>query len=152
MAIKLTDEGGMYILNCLFNGATLPATLYVQLFGHATVPVTSLADTDVNDTHYEISGGGYSSKTITASQCAVSLAAGGIPEAAWDVLEWTFSGTVTANGADGATIYGYQVISQSDAAFPVMFEELFAAPFKPTTAGDILRLTPKLLLGNGTPA
>lgn len=140
--IKLTDEGGLYILNCLFNGTALPSTLYVQLFTAGG----TLADADMNDTRAEASGGGYASLTINAAENTVYLD-GGIPTAEWDVQTFTFTGPLTGN----ATIYGYQVISMSDASFPVLFEELLATPFKPMATGDILKITPKVQLGNGAP-
>lgn len=141
--IKLTDEGGLYILDCLFNGKTLPTVLYIQLL----VSNGALADSDTNSTFTEASGGGYTSVEINAAENTVFMS-GGIPTAEWDVQTFTFTGPLTNN----ATIYAYQVISTSDASFPVLFEELLDTPFKPMTNGDVLKITPKVQLGNGTPA
>ena len=165
--LKITDAGGLYILNCLFNGNTLPSQLRLalctaalafadsggndfvtadagKLFSTTTSPVDGNGDPSIS----EVNGPGYSSRLVTAAENAVSLAAGGIPEAAWDEQLFTF--TSQLNG--GATIYGYQIIAvASGDGNPILFEGLIANPYKPPLLGGTLKLTPKIQFGNGTP-
>ncbi len=138
MAVKVTDAGASLLLEVAF-GATAKVTSFtVQLFTDAL----GLADTDTNTTHdVPDATGGYVDKSLT-NDAAVALS-GGIPEAAWGPITWTFTGPIEA----AASITGYQVL----AGTTLLWAETLSVPFTPANNGDQFTLTPKFQLGNGTP-
>lgn len=138
MAVKVTDVGGQNMLNILFGVIAKPTAFSVQLFTDALAP----GDADINTTHTPASGGGYVDKSL-ANNATVGLN-GGIPEAVWGSVTWTFTGAL-----DGAvSIKGYQILNGST----LLWEETLGTPFTPANNGDQLTLTPKFQMGNGTPA
>lgn len=155
--IKITPTGGLFLLNCLFNGTTLPSSLVFQLCVAADLVTTSIGDSFLaagSDTFYaagdlsgnyllaEAHGGGYASVTIDASINNVMLVSG-IPTAEWSSLSFEFNGPV--NG--GAAIRGYHIVSGTD----VLFEGVLTTPFTVPAKGGNIRITPRVQLGNGTP-
>ena len=163
--IKLTDAGGTYIMNRLFKGPlAMPTTLTLKLCVPA-VPLaasngaflvadgsqfytasTTPTDANGNATLAETSGGGYVAQTMAANDSDVFLS-GDIPCAEWPLKTFTFTGNVYGNAA----IWGYHIVAD-DVDKTVLFEGLFSAPFTPPDEGGNLRLTPRVLLGNGTPS
>lgn len=145
MALKMTDNGAMHILQTMFDDKAKESGFEVILFTNPT----SLSDADIESTFTEASGGGYVQKSITSADCAVSLTAatpGGIAEAAWSDLAWTFTGGLSG----GLSIKGYALVAASS-PFTVIFAELLSTPFTPTNNGDKLTIAMKFRLGNGTP-
>ena len=162
--LLITDEGAKYLLNCIFKLGTRPVTLVLTLLGHLSTPITSLSDTDVDmSTLQGVDAASWSSVTggtstgdsvyVLCSAANAPTVVGDVPVITWPVITYNFvdGGAKVNGGAFGATIYGYQILSAQDPT-NVLFEELFATPFKPTIAGDVLRLTLQIQLGNGTPA
>jgi len=138
MAVKVVDAGGQAMLNVLFGATAKMTTFTIQLFTDAN----ALADSDINTTHTVPDGtGGYVDKSLS-NNATVSLN-GGIPEAVWGSVTWTFTGPIQSAG----TIRGYQVIAGST----LLWAETLGTPFIPANNGDQLTLTPKFQLGNGTP-
>lgn len=148
MSLYITDEGGQYLLNCLFNGTTMPTSYTIELISAATAISESISaeEAEVNDSHYEVDPAIYGgARTIDASKCAVSLV-NGIATAIWNQEDFVFTGPLPT----GDYVVGYEVISTLDANKPVIFAEFFANPFKPQANGDTLSIVLKLALGNGT--
>jgi hypothetical protein len=149
MSNKTVDVGGQLMLNVLFGATAKPAGLTIQLFTDGT---PTLADSDINTTHELATGGGYVDKTITSQSGTVTLNGSNIPLCTWGIQTWTFTGALT--NATNKTIKGYQVLSGTT----LLFEDLLrdgadaAITFTPANNGDVLNITPKYLLGNGTPA
>jgi hypothetical protein len=142
MTIKVTDAGGQRMLNILLGGTAKDTTFSMQLFCGASAP--SLADTDTNATFEAPAGGvGEGAKTLS-NNATVSLNGSNIPQAAWGVQTWTFTGPLTNTNK---IIQGYQVL----AGTVVLFEELLSTPVTPAN-GVSLQITPTFLLGNGVPA
>lgn len=138
MAVKVVDIGGQALLNILFGSTAKMTAFTIQLFTDSN----ALADTDINTTHtVPDATGGYVDKALTNN--AVVALNGGIPEASWSSVTWTFTGPIQAGG----TIRGYQILSGTT----LIWEETLGTPFTPANNGDQLTLTPKFQLGNGTP-
>lgn len=149
MSNKTTDVGGQSMLNVLFGATAKYGALTLQLFTDGT---PTLADADINTTHELATGGGYADKTITSQSATVSLNGSNIPQAVWGLQTFTFTGALT--NATNKTIKGYQILTGTT----LLFEDLLrdgadaAITFTPANNGDILNITPKYVMGNGTPA
>lgn len=141
MAITLTDNGGLEILDTYLNNAR-PAggnnhTLF--LFTNDVTPTDATVTGDL----IEAAGGGYAAKTLTNGSWTVALNAG-IPEATYAQQTWNFTGALTGN----PTIYGYGV---KDADGTLVYAERHSAAFTPVN-GAVLNVPPKLKASKGTPA
>jgi len=107
--------------------------LTLKLYSNDKTPAES--DTAANYT--EVSGGGYSSKTLSSGSW--SIASGDPTVATYAYQDFSFTGATAAPG----TIYGYFVV---DASGILVWAERFEAavvPYTPST-GKLVRITPKI--------
>jgi hypothetical protein len=138
MAIKVPDAGAAAILTSFFKGTGDPTSFSMQLFIAAAPP--TLADSDAYNTFTVASSNGAGAVALTVA--AATINSSGIPDVSWAEQTWTLTGT-QAN-----PIQGYQIITNTNV---VVAEELLATPI--TAANNVvLKITPKIQLGNGTPA
>lgn len=137
MAGILTDEGAKYLLGAAFGATSKITSFTVQLLSVAN----TLSDADTPSTHTVAAGGGYADQT-TSNNATIGTIAGGIPVAAFSQVTWTFTGPLTTN----PNVVGYQVVADSK----LLFIEKFDVAVTPQ-ANDVLSVTPRVMLGNGTP-
>lgn len=145
MAIMFNDLGAQQMLAAYFNN-TFPGAgknLVLRLFTNNITP----ADTDVDGTYTEASGGGYSSIALSNGSWTVSKVSS-IEQAAYAKQTFTFTGPLTTN----LTIYGYYVEDLTAPTSNVIFAQLLSAPFTPANNGDTCAVTPVFQLSHGTPS
>jgi hypothetical protein len=145
MAQKLSNEGGLDILNIIYGSATRPTAFTLRLITDAN----ALADSDTAASgHTAAAGGGYADKTLNlvggSAPAATVSAVSSIPQVAWPTVTWTFTGALTS----GATIKGYQIL---DATNSKLIVEELTTNFTPANNGDTYSVTPVIQAGNGTP-
>lgn len=127
MSLIIPDGLEVIVLNSL-----IATPLSMRLFGNNITP----SHTDTTSLYTEVSGGGYTSKSLTLANWVVT---GGEPsEAVYNVSQtWLFTGILDAPG----TIYGYYLVRVSDnqligaERFPVA-----NVPFSPVNGSKIVVL------------
>ncbi len=141
MSQVLSDLGALQDLKAILN-RVLPTggnnyTLF--LFVNDVTPSDSTVLGDLT----EPTGGGYSTKSLTAGNWTVS-SSGGIPQGAYAKQTFTFNGPL-----DGAAqIYGY---GMKDADGVLRHAERASAQFTPVNNGDHYDVTPIVKHSKGTP-
>lgn len=143
-AIVMANEGCGELLSILFTAQAQEAHLHLKLFATNVTPV----DTMTTASFTEANGGGYAQKTLlcTTSGNDWTLNANDPRDVTTAAQTFTFTGPLTTN----TTVYGYYVTNAAETK--VLWAQLFDTPFTPTNNGDNIVITPKLQLGNGTPA
>lgn len=140
MAGTIADVGADLILNTMFV-ATAVQNCKLKLFATNVTP----ADTNTTGTYTEAAGGGYAAITLTRGSWTVTT--GNDPsDAIYAEQTFTFTGALTTN----ATIYGYYITD--NAGTTLLGAELLPTPYTPASNGDILKITPKVVLSKGTPS
>lgn len=153
MAATFANEGLDYILNVVPGGGTAPATLYLGLFTSQTASTAPLATAVLGASPSGITEAGFEDYVRVA-----------VPAADWaDPATETIDGVTAARVVTAAqksfaaagdayvtAINGFFLASAATAGVLI-----YASNFSDTTAiaslalGDIIRVTPKLGLGNG---
>lgn len=137
MTLVATTDGMIQLLKGLFNDqwASGGRNLKLRLFTNNITPISTHHLTS----YEEVSGGGYTEKTLTNGQWLVSTV-GNVAQAAYSTeVVWTFSGAIDC----AKTIYGYY-IADLDASPYLWWAEKLATPFIPATTGLTLRITPTI--------
>jgi len=130
--LLVTNQAEGLILELITNKTNDNVDLTLHLFSNNVTP----AEGDTAATYTEVTGGGYASKTLTGASWTV--ATGAPSEASYAEQTFTFSSVPGV-----ATVYGYMVKRGST----LLWAELLpSAPFTIATAGDEVRVTPKLTL------
>lgn len=104
----------------------------LKLFSNNITP----ADTDTAGTYTEVTGGGYSSVSLTGSSWSATTATPSV--ASYAQQTWTFTGTIGGSGI----VYGYFLVQATSGT--IMWSERDPSPFTPTNNGDQILLTPQI--------
>jgi len=124
MAIVLTTGGKNISLNYITGKTSSTEGLLLKLFSNNVTP----SEIDTVLTYTEVTGGGYTYKTLTPSTWSV---AGG--SANYPAQTFTFTGAV-------GNVYGYYVVRATTG--DLVFAERFATgPFNVQTNGDNISVT-----------
>jgi hypothetical protein len=140
MAWQVHSEGMLELLARGSAGTYSDFTLTLRAFTNNFTP----AESDVASAFTEASGGGYSAISLQWSAATVA-AVSNIATAAWAQQTTTFTGALTGS----ATIYGVYLTTPGGKVFA---SALITPTYQPAASGDILRGTPALQFGRGTPA
>lgn len=129
MAIVITDIGKQKALEYLVGKDTTTESLTLKLYSNNLSPSTD----DTVSLYTEVSGNGYSAKSLTGSSWIVT---DGV--ASYSQQTWTFA------GAAGA-VYGYYVVSATSG--DLIFAERFSgAPYTVANNGDTIKVTLNITL------
>lgn len=129
MAIVITDIGKQKALEYLVGKDTTTESLTLKLYSNNLSPSTD----DTVSLYTEVSGNGYSDKSLTGSSWIVT---DGV--ASYSQQTWTFT------GAAGA-VYGYYVVSATSG--DLIFAERFSgAPYTVANNGDTIKVTLNITL------
>ncbi len=134
MALVVPNQGEGIMLNAA-TGKTAATTWTLRLF---TNNVT-LANTNVEGSVTEASGGGYAAIPLTAANWVTTT--GSPTSSAYPAQVFTFSGALSGS----ASLYGYY-ITQADGK--LVYLEKLAASFTPAVSGDTLTVTPTITLAS----
>ena len=167
MSMILTDIGAEWILTSFFSDEAPPNDIFIELFSDST-PLTEADDieterTMISDTLYDTwpestTVGGTNNGNLPLS-LAVGSITGGIATLYWQLdadsrtIEFEFKGPLAA----GVLVTGYMITADPGTDDNgtvlddiIICEGRLSEAFKPLVAGDILRITPTLKLGNGS--
>lgn len=129
MAIVITDIGKQKALEYLVGKDTTTESLTLKLYSNNLSPSTD----DTVSLYTEVSGNGYSAKSLTGSSWTVT---DGV--ASYSQQTWTFTGAVGA-------VYGYYVVSATSG--DLIFAERFSgAPYTVANNGDTIKVTLNITL------
>ena len=124
MAIVITDIGKQKALEYLVGKDTTTELLVLKLYINNVTP-------DIEDTvatYTEVTGGGYSAKTLSAATWSVFAG-----EATYPQQSWNFTG-------NAGTVYGYYLVNST--SNQLIFAERFPnGPYTVANNGDIIRVT-----------
>jgi hypothetical protein len=126
MSLLVPDVGEVAALQKWLN-----QNLTLKLYSNNKIP----AEADTAASYTEVTGGGYSSKTLTFGTWIIG--SDGI--ATYIAQDFTFTGTTVAPG----TVYGYFIVDGSNV---LLWAERFPAsvlPFSPNV-GSLIRITPRI--------
>ena len=143
MTIKVSNEGEKLLLEAAV-GKVAAASLKLKLFTNNVTP----GDADTVATYTEMGAvQGYAAKTLTTGGWNAGVAGTGTGSATankasidYPQQTWTFDGT-----GGSVTVYGYIITDNAGAT--LVCAEKFSAPQVIATAGDTIKITPKLTLG-----
>ena len=135
------DVGLITHLNARFNNVW-PASkdLSARLYCNFINP----ADTNTASSCTEATGGGYTPITLSCGNWVVSTV-GGIVQAAYPQITFTFTGVLTTN----PVIFGYYVL---DGNGVVQWIEPLPVPIQPIINGNYVKITPIYRISKGTPS
>lgn len=137
MALILTDVGAAALLDTYLNDSR-PAggnDVTLRLF------VNDITPTQTETGYTEAAGGGYNNIVLTNGSWTVSDSSDP-SSATYAERVFAFTGPLDTN----TTIYGYYVTDGDDT---IIYAERLNDPFTPTSASDILRITPKIEASSG---
>lgn len=140
----LMDNGADFILRAAFNNVW-PATsknLKLKLFVN-NISVDTTTDNLTTSDFTEAAGGGYSAKTLTNGSWTVTTS-NDPSDVVYAEQTFTFTGLLT----NGATIYGYYIVTDDPSPVVVFAEN--KTSFRPENNGDQYKITPKFVLSKGT--
>lgn len=142
MAITICNEGEKLLLEAMV-GKTAAATLKLKLFTNNVTP----GHADTVATYTEMGAvQGYTSKSLTTGGWNAGAAGTGTGTSLSNKASITYPQQQwTADGTGGAqTVYGYFITDS--AGTTLVGAEKFAAPVTFSTAGDVIKIDPKLTL------
>lgn len=129
MSLIITSAGKTQALSYLVGKDTTVQSLTLKLYGNNITPSSS----DTPTTYTEVTGGGYSSISLSAASWSVDSSSATYPQ-----QSWSFTGSV-------GNVYGYYVTTSDNTA--VIFAEKFDdGPYNVTNSGDIIRVTLNILI------
>jgi hypothetical protein len=124
MSILITDTGKQKILEYFVGKTSTTEGLTLKLYSNNVTPSV----TDTPSSYTEVTGGGYSSVSLTNSSWVIDSGVATYPQ-----QTWTFTASV-------GNIYGYYVVNNT--SNQVVFAERFASgPYVVANSGDIIRVT-----------
>lgn len=131
MALVVPNGSEAQMLNYILNKTT-PEDLTIRLYSNDITP----GETDVVGTYTEVTGGGYSSISLTPASWTVTP--GNPSSGEHTQVTWTFTGSV-------GLVYGYYITR--DSTSDLFWAERFTSgPFNIQNNGDEIRVTPRLTL------
>jgi hypothetical protein len=129
MAIIITDIGKQKALEYIVGKDSTTESLVLKLYSNNYTPAIG----DSANSYIEVSGGLYSSISLTPATWAISSGIATYPQ-----QSWFFTGSV-------GTVYGYYLVNST--SNQVIFAERFPnAPYTISNSGDIIRVTLSITL------
>lgn len=144
MTFLTSNEGEKLMLEALV-GKVAAGALKLKLFTSNTTP----GDADTVATYTEMGAvQGYASKTLATASWNAGVAGTGTGSATTNKASIDYpQQTFTFDGTGGAqTVYGYFITD--NAGTTLLGAERFASAQAVATAGDVIKITPKLRLGH----
>jgi hypothetical protein len=135
MALLVPDAGEVKLLDAAL-GRVSAENLTLKLFVNDYTPVEGSVAGDFT----EAAGGGYASKTLTATSWGAASTSSGTTSAAYAQQTFTFTGALTTN----PTIYGYYLVGATSGT--IYWAERLTASFTPASNGDAVNVTPRIEL------
>ena len=131
MTLRIPNGGEQKLLEFML-GKTAIEQFQLRLYSSNTTP----GETDTAATYTQVSGGGYAAVGLTASNWTAT--AGAPTAAVYPQVTFSFTGSV-------GNVYGYYVVGVTSGT--LLWAERFTdGPYNVTTAGDTIRVTPRITL------
>lgn len=131
MPLVVPDVAEATILNFILGKTTAPANQILKLFKNAYTPSESTTLSDFT----ESTEAGYSPVTLNANNWTVSSNSG-VTTASYAEQTFVFS--------QGATVYGYYIITSETNPQLLWAERFTSAPFVLPNSGGSIAITPKI--------
>ncbi len=132
MALTIPNASEVTLLQFAL-GHSVPGNQLLKLFTNNVTP----GDTDVASTYTEMTGQGYSAKTLTKGNWSV-VSSNGVGTATYAAQTWTFS------GGTAVTAYGYYIVDATSGL--LLWAEPFGTAKVIQNVGDQIIITPAFTL------